>query len=452
MGTSRAPEGVDALLARIERLETEGRALKEEVRDLREPRDRPEPPTRPDGDGPVTRRRLIGMAGAAAAAGVTGAVVAASPAGATHQAEDVGIDIPNAGAATTALSSTVAGGPAFSATNTTTGTALAGVGNTGAGVVATSTAGNSLEVSAPGTGSNGAHAQLAPAETSGPPIAGTHSVGQIWMDSLGTLFQCIAAGMPGTWVQIPQLGRDQTVVPTTSTRLATSGSQNGWWVANSGSGTAVVGQSNNGTGVSATTDGGVALRANVNASTTGVHLELLPTSNIGPPSLGTHELGRFVVDQNGTLFQCVVAGLDTAAKWVAQSTLVTLASPFRIYDSRVGQPNPSGSAQGVLAFGGGARPITCGLTPNPTGPNLPSTTSAILFNVTLANTVGGVGSVVVWAQGAPEPPTASITWTGSNVVVGNAVTSGCDTAQRVQIKCTTGVSTHVILDVIGFYV
>jgi len=421
MGTSRAPEGVDALLARIERLETEGRALKEEVRDLREPRDRPEPPTRPDGDGPVTRRRLIGMAGAAAAAGVTGAVVAASPAGATHQAEDVGIDIPNAGAATTALSSTVAGGPAFSATNTTTGTALAGVGNTGAGVVATSTAGNSLEVSAPGTGSNGAHAQLAPAETSGPPIAGTHSVGQIWMDSLGTLFQCIAAG-------------------------------NGWWVANSGSGTAVVGQSNNGTGVSATTDGGVALRANVNASTTGVHLELLPTSNIGPPSLGTHELGRFVVDQNGTLFQCVVAGLDTAAKWVAQSTLVTLASPFRIYDSRVGQPNPSGSAQGVLAFGGGARPITCGLTPNPTGPNLPSTTSAILFNVTLANTVGGVGSVVVWAQGAPEPPTASITWTGSNVVVGNAVTSGCDTAQRVQIKCTTGVSTHVILDVIGFYV
>ena len=170
----------------------------------------------------------------------------------------------------------------------------------------------------------------------------------------------------------------------------------------------------------------------------------------GPPTSEQHEIGEFRVDGNAVLLQCVEAGVP--GKWIRQSPLVPLSAPFRIYDSRVGQGNPSGSTQGTLNFGGGARTINCTPTPNIIGATLPVSTSALAFNVTLANTVGGVGSVVVWAAGASEPTTASITWTGSGVVVGNAVTSACDASQDVQIKCTTGSSTHVILDVIGFYV
>jgi len=476
----------DAVVARIEQLEAEGRALREEVRALRAEKDRPAAPEPANGDGPVTRRRLIGMAGAAAAGAVGGAVLAAAPAGAATN-DPVLVDNAHTGTGTTSLTSDFTTGPALSISNTGAGgganaiTAVAGTGtgvsstgasagvsgsstsgqgvtgssSSGDGVRATSATAASVFVNAPTANTTGVHMTLNPGSTSGPPNAGLHAAGQFWMDSTSTLFQCTLGGTPGTWVQVPQLGRQQTlatspVLTTKITGFPTGGDPILWAVNNNG-GKGLVGQSPSGIGLVGSTDIGIGVQAAANA-VNGVHLELSPTSQVGPPTGGTHALGQFYVDQNGVLFQCVVAGVGTAAKWARQASLVTLDSPFRIYDSRVGQSNPSGSTQGTLNFGAGPRTINCQPTPNFAGVNLPPTTSALLFNVTLANTVGGVGSVVVWANGASEPTTASITWTGSGVVVGNAVTSACDTSRVVHNKTTTGSSTHVILDVIGFYV
>jgi len=374
MGLAQAPADVDALLARIERLEQEGRALKQEgralkqevralkqeVRVLQRGPAGPALPARDPEGGPVTRRRLIGMAGAATAGAVGGAMLAASPA-AADDPNDITIDAAKSGVGTTSLTSTVAAGGASTLfVNNTSGT-------TGAGLRAN-------------------------------------------------------AGGNGTGVE-----------------------------GNATSGAGVFGIATNGVGVVATASNGNALRADPPQGQTGSNVWLLPHLTVaGPPTSVEHFLGQFWMDMAGVLWQCVAPG--TPGTWVRQSSLVTLAAPFRVYDSRVGQPNPSTSTQGVLAFGGGARTINCTPTPNPTGATLPAGTSAVLFNVTLANTVGAVGSVVVWANGASEPMTASITWTGSSVVVGNAVTSACDVSQDVQIKCTTGSSTNVILDVIGFYV
>jgi len=199
-----------------------------------------------------------------------------------------------------------------------------------------------------------------------------------------------------------------------------------------------------GTQGQALTVDGIGVRA---ISSQGAALVLFDSSQVIPPTTGSWTAGSFVVTA-GHVWYCYGDGTGSVSKWMRLSSpFVPLPAPFRIYDSRMGQANPSGSLQGVLAFGGGARPINC----SPTVPALPVGTTAILFNVTLANTVGGVGSVVVWANGVSEPATASITWTGNGVVVGNAVTSACDTSQDVQIKCTTGTSTHVILDVLGYY-
>jgi len=165
-----------------------------------------------------------------------------------------------------------------------------------------------------------------------------------------------------------------------------------------------------------------------------------------PPTTGTWQKGSFVVNGSAVWF-CYFGGAGSASKWVKlSSTLVTLTLPFRIYDSRVGQGNPSGAVQGVLVQGAGPRVINCAPA-IPTG--VPART--FLFNVTLANTVGAVGSVIVWANGQVQPNSASITWTGNGVVVGNAVTSACDGSLNIQIECTTGVSTHVIIDTIGYY-
>ena len=182
-------------------------------------------------------------------------------------------------------------------------------------------------------------------------------------------------------------------------------------------------------------------------SSQGAALVLFDSSQVIPPTTGTWTAGSFVVTGNHAWY-CYVTGNGSASKWMRLSSpFVPFPAPFRIYDSRTGQPNPSGSTQAVLAFGGGARTINC----SPTVPALPTGTTAILFNVTLASTSGPVGSVVVWAAGASEPTATSITWTGSNSVIANAVTSACDGSQDVQIKCTTGTSTHVVLDVVGYY-
>ena len=165
-----------------------------------------------------------------------------------------------------------------------------------------------------------------------------------------------------------------------------------------------------------------------------------------PPTVDTWTKGSFVVNGSAVWF-CYLGGAGSNSKWVKlSSTLVTLVLPFRIYDSRVGQGNPSGAPQGVLVQGAGPRVINCAPA-IPTG--VPART--FLFNVTLANTVGAVGSVIVWANGQVQPNSASITWTGNGVVVGNAVTSACDPSLNIQIECTTGASTHVIIDTIGYY-
>lgn len=44
--------------------------------------------------------------------------------------------------------------------------------------------------------------RLMPASTSGPPADGFHAVGELLLDRDGTLFLCIADGIPGTWRRI----------------------------------------------------------------------------------------------------------------------------------------------------------------------------------------------------------------------------------------------------------
>ena len=47
-----------------------------------------------------------------------------------------------------------------------------------------------------------AQLRLAPAGTAGKPTTGTHTKGEIYMDSAGSLFVCTGAGTPGTWKKI----------------------------------------------------------------------------------------------------------------------------------------------------------------------------------------------------------------------------------------------------------
>src|SRR6185369_2639478 len=96
-----------------------------------------------------------------------------------------------------------------------------------------------------------------------------------------------------------------------------------------------------GIGVVATSDHGASL--------------VLTDSSVGIPPLGGSlttfwDTGAFVVN-GGHLWYCIASGIGTASQWVKlSSTLITLPTPARVYDSRAGQPNQSPNVQGVLTF------------------------------------------------------------------------------------------------------
>src|SRR6185295_19771179 len=116
------------------------------------------------------------------------------------------------------------------------------------------------------------------------------------------------------------------------------------------------------------------------------------------------------------------------------------------YDSRTGNPNPSGSPQGALAFGV-ERTINC----TPALPVGVTDASGLLMNVTLTSTVGAKGAVTVYSAAVSVPSTSSVNWAFSNTTVANAVTSACDSSEDIKVKCVSGTSTQLIVDVIGYY-
>ncbi|MGH7291369.1 MAG: hypothetical protein ACREJT_09170, partial [Myxococcota bacterium] len=229
----------------------------------------------------------------------------------------------------------------------------------------------------------------------------------------------------------------------------TTNSTSGTGVRGSGLGTlatGVFGTALAGAGVSGLSDTGssIVAQAPTLPNSGGAHLTLLTASFSGPPTGGAHTLGDFFLDQQGALFQCTVAG--TPGGWVRQSPLVLLASPFRVYDSRAGQANPSGSPQGALALGV-ERTINC----SPALPVGVTLATGLLMNVTLANTVGAKGAVTVYSAAVAAPSTSSVNWAGAGVSVANAVTSACDSSHDIKVKCVSGTSTQFIVDVVGYY-
>ena len=157
------------------------------------------------------------------------------------------------------------------------------------------------------------------------------------------------------------------------------------------------------------------------------------------------------MDSLGDCYLCTIGG--TPGTWtklnnqgVGVGGLQLVDPPQRVYDSRAGQPNPSGSPKGALAFGQ-ARTINC-------SPVVPGGATTIVFNLTVANTVGSFGALAMYSASAPDPSTANINWTSPGTVLANQAISACDGSQDVKVKCvaSAGCSTHFILDIFGYYV
>lgn len=121
------------------------------------------------------------------------------------------------------VSSSSSGGPTIRATNNALGgnaivaqitsgsgsaTLVSVTNGYGRGIIGGSTYGYGIEA----TGGL-APLHMVPASAAGPPTSGTHALGEVYVDSNGQVYKCMAAGSPGFWVPL------NAVVPVTPVRV-----------------------------------------------------------------------------------------------------------------------------------------------------------------------------------------------------------------------------------------
>jgi hypothetical protein len=386
--------------------------------------------------GLVSRRRLFGLLGGAAAAGAGATLLTGSPAGAVTNLVIDGSAATNAGTATTNLSSTTTGTAMAVAATGVGGEGLSGTGGnatTGIGGIGLEGTGGSGGTTAGSGGGNGVQAQGGPGVASGANGGlGVFAHGGVAFVSSGTGGHGIF-GLGGGGADTFCNGGAGVVG---NGGAGGSGGTSGVGVAGMGGsagrpGAGVTGSSSLGYGMIAT--GGLA------------PIRLTPqSSGTGPPS-GAHAAGELFVDSTGALFYCTADG--TPGTWVHQSPLVTLATPARVYDSRMGtQPSTGPKSQ-----------ITNGTTVSidVTGPKagggnsgVPSGVTAVLGNITLVNGPNTV-FLTVFAAGATPPATSNVNATGGGIVANN-FTSQIGTSNQISIQCGLG-PTDFIIDIFGYY-
>ncbi len=162
---------------------------------------------------------------------------------------------------------------------------------------------------------------------------------------------------------------------------------------------------------------------------------------------GLHLAGELVKDGFGNIWACVSGGWPGTWRKMATAdgpgSLHLLPSPVRSYDSRPGK-NPSGVGPKVPLVGGELRAVNLGTAvPAVLGAN------GVLCNLTVTNT-SEAGWLAVYADGANWGGTSNVNWSQSGATVANLAVSAVS-SERVILRCASGSSTDVVIDIIGYY-
>jgi hypothetical protein len=318
---------------------------------------------------------------------------------------------------------------------------------------------------------------LVPAGTPGAPTTGGHTVGEVYVDSLGVVYVCTAFGFPGTWVPV-LVGGATNDTADTETTLTSTVAQVALTVENTSTNTgatALVG-SDGGSGLGVGVRGECDNPANTSAAVEGITngtgagvagaclgngyggvlsgglapLLLYPAPTAGPPTTGTHQLGELYVDSDGVQYRCAAAG--TPGTWVPQYSVVPLPAPVRVINTTTGEGGISG-------------PLVPGATVHTssvlTGANgIPDGAVGIVANLAVSGVGGallnGYGVMTIFPAGAATPATANINAGAGSFAESNAVTVAFGTganAGKVSIVWNGGgpvPNAQAYLDVIAY--
>jgi hypothetical protein len=176
----------------------------------------------------------------------------------------------------------------------------------------------------------------------------------------------------------------------------------------------------------------------------------VPADVVGP-SVGKHGPGEMYVDDKYNLwFSVPGAAITDPVRWIklagsaTAGSFVALASPVRVYDSREGTVGKlKGGEERIVD-------LTTGKKGTTSIPGIPAGTSAAAFNLTVDATTAS-GFVSVYADGATFNDTSNANWADAGMVAANYVVSAVSSAGKVKVRGGGAGTTHVIIDVAGYY-
>lgn len=337
-------------------------------------------------DSSITRRALLGLAGAGAAAAAT--VATASPAAAGTQGEAMELGLSNTATGTTTLTSSSTGdGLAVLSTNTD--------GSFGALYTYSATGTSGLF-----SQTNGGRSVVAQQDGDGK--AGDFRVEPL--DATSTTLTAINRGL-GRVIDISSLNVENSV----PTFVAT----------NVGSGVAVEAESQ-----------------------FGAPLRLVPADSdrgLGAPTSGIAATGSLYVDFAGSLFLCVAGGSPGTWRKLSNPGTTLLDEPARATDSRANaSPGPKGryAADETKVID--------------LAPFVPEGTTSIDFAFFAVSNTGDGFAAVYTADGPElDPPGfATALWSKKNTLNGASGSTRVSADRKVRIYVSS--ATHVILDVTAF--
>jgi hypothetical protein len=172
-----------------------------------------------------------------------------------------------------------------------------------------------------------------------------------------------------------------------------------------------------------------------------------------PTRANAHEPGVLEADVQGDLWFCYKGG--TPGDWrrvTGRGTAgaFTVVAPGRVYDSRVAAPSP-----GTLT-GGQHRTISVADRRDPTtgavalADFVPTGATAVAANVTIVST-DGAGFLVCNPGGTTTVDASTINWSAAGQVLANGVILALDDQRRLTIVAGGGGTTHVLVDVTGYW-
>jgi hypothetical protein len=359
-----------------------------------------------------SRRALLKLGGAAAAAGVAAAGVAAVAAGATELTHPGTAHAVPAHRDSVSLYESITGGGNIAIQGDGLGGALAlwgnGVGG-GAGVQANSDLNNALYAETHGTGTAGVYGV---AIGSGRGVVGDTTV------SSGVGVFGISAG-----ISSGVLGQSL------------------------GAAAGVHGTSTDGYGVFATSTN------YVGAAFEGPIAQIWLHGNPGttPPASGFHGHGMIFADQNGTLWVCIADG--TPGTWVRLTGVPSgahggattyLSTPLRLLDART-SPGTALVTRGPLAANETYAFTVAGLG----GSGIPAGAQGLIGNLTVLGP-SGAGNLSLFPAGTVGPSVASMTFGTPGLFLANGVNVAIGSGGKINIQNQSSGTTPLVLDAVAF--